>query len=449
MSSNRISFALFAVVVGCSSGTDPREVGATPAPLEECPVPTGPTMHRGDVKGNEVWTAAGSPHIVEWDVNVRDGATLTLEPCAEVQIKKDKGIRVAFPMTPNRGTLIAEGTQKKPIKIVGFEGQRWGQLFVHAPGKARLAHLTLEGGGGNGSPSGASLVYFGDGLLPSKKDVLVDHVTIKGSLGAGAKLDRGAAFDAASTQLVITGSGGLPLEIGEQAINTVPDGKYVGNETDEILIEPETVDSRGGLQEDATMHERGVPYRVGTSPGLDHLRIAGRKDEKTVTLTIEPGVTVKFLKGSAFQIEHFTGEFAAPAVLVAVGTAEKPITFTSAAPAPKAGDWQGLWFGGIPRAENRLEHVRIEYTGADCGCILVTCNSLAEYEGAVIFTQPPPSAFIKNSVIANGSSHGIVNGYDGSAPDFAATNAFEGLAGCAQTLPRTPTCPVPRPACGS
>ena len=32
----------------------------------DCPAPTaGPTKHEGDVQDNEVWTAAGSPHIVE------------------------------------------------------------------------------------------------------------------------------------------------------------------------------------------------------------------------------------------------------------------------------------------------------------------------------------------------------------------------------------------------
>lgn len=450
MSLLRASLVALVLLGGCSSDPDGRDTPAKEtAPLEECPTTTaGPTVHSSDVKGNEVWTAAGSPHIVEYDVNVRDGATLTIEPCAVVQLKKDKGIRVAYPLTPNSGTLIAEGTEKKPIKLVGFEGARWGHVFVHAPGKARLKYVTLEGGGGYGAPGDASLVVYGAGTTPYLRDVLVDHVTIKKSLGMGAKLDRGAGFDRASTDLVITESGSFPLGTGEAGIDTIPSGKYTGNKTDELLIEPETVDAAGGLLDDATMRARGVPYRIGTSPGLDHLRISGKKDEKTVTLTIEPGVTVRFLKGSAFKIEHFTGEFAAPAVLVAVGTKEKPITFTSAEAAPAPGDWQGLEFGGIARAENRLEHVRIEYTGADCGCILLTCNALVEYEGAVIFSQPPPSAFIKNSVIAHGSGHGIVNGYDGAAPDFGATNTFEAIKGCAQTLPRMPTCPTPRPACG-
>ena len=452
MSTRFVALTSLALVLGCSSDPDLKDTtpAGPPGPVaSECPVTTsGPTVHSGEVKGNELWTAAGSPHIVEYDVNVRDGATLTIEPCARVQLKKDRGIRVAYPITPNTGTLIAEGTATKPITIEGHDGARWSQLFVHAPGKARLKYVSISGGGGNGSQSGASIVVYGDGTLPSKHDVLFDHVTIAKSVGVGVKFDRGAGFDPASTDLTIKESGTFPLEVGEHALNTIPTGSYVGNGKDAILMEMETVDATLGLQESGTIHERGVPYQIGTSPGLDNLRITGKKNETPVTLTIEPGVTIKFLKGSAFKIEHFTGDFDAPAIVNAVGTKEKPIVFTSAEAAPRAGDWQGLWFGGKPRIENRIENVRIEYTGADCGCILLTCNSITQFEGAVIFSMPPPSAFIKNTVFAHGSSHGIVNGYDGAAPDFASVNTFEDMAGCAQTLPRSATCPSPRPTCG-
>jgi hypothetical protein len=54
-----------------------------------------------------------------------------------------------------------------------------------------------------------------------------------------------------------------------------------------------------------------------------------------VTLTNEPDVTVKFDSGKALQIR---GE------LVAQGTSGSPITFTSSASSPAAGDWVRLSF---------------------------------------------------------------------------------------------------------
>jgi hypothetical protein len=80
----------------------------------------------------------------------------------------------------------------------------------------------------------------------------------------------------------------------------------------------------------------------------------------------------------------------------------------------------------------------------------VTCNAdVTEYEGAIIFTQPPPGVFMSNSAIRHGAGHGVVLGYDGNDYDFRASNTFEDLAGCIQTLPRSSTasCPDPEPLC--
>lgn len=423
-------------------GNTPDDPPVEPA----CEAPTsGPTVHDEDVTGHEVWTAAGSPHIIDWTVDVVEGGTLEIEPCAVVQVRKGHGLNVAYPGTPTTGSLIAEGTAKRPIRFEGLDGERWGHIFVHAPGTARLAHVTIDGGGGV-DLSGASLIARGDGTFPSKRDLFVDNVTISNSLGAGAVVERLAGFAEGSKDLTITGSGSdehpYPLEVSEHAIGTIPTGKYTGNRVDEILINP-----LERLQEDATMRKLGVPYRIGDSP-VDHFTIgAGDQGETLTTLTIEPGVTVKMHPSTAFKVEHFTGEFPASGALVAVGTEAEPIVFTSSAPTPAPGDWVGLTFGGIVRPETRLEHVRIEYTGADCGCVLLTCSDIDQFEGAVIMSQPPPSAFISNSVIANGSGHGFVLGYDGSNVDFRSNNEFESLAGCPATLPRDGACPNPRPSC--
>jgi hypothetical protein len=124
-----------------TSDTGPSE------PVVNCPAPTsGPTTHKGDVQGEETWTAAGSPHIVEGDVNVRDGAKLTIEPCAEVLLMQDQQIRSAYPGTPNiGGTPIAEGTAEQPIHFGGKDGANWGGLYLNAPGTARLAYVTARG----------------------------------------------------------------------------------------------------------------------------------------------------------------------------------------------------------------------------------------------------------------------------------------------------------------
>lgn len=442
-----LSIALLLTGASACGDEDPDTIPDRPTPAA-CSAPQGgPTFHDRDVEGHEVWSADASPHVVTETISVRDGAVLTIEPCAVVQLADGRSIDVAFPGTPTTGTLIAEATADRPIRFEGLDGARWGQLFVQSPGTARLAHVTFDDGGGDGvDPSGATLAAHGDGTLPTQRGLFVDHVTVRGSLGPGVSVRRMAGFVAGSTALVVTGSGDgehpYPIEIAESALGSLPDGTYTGNLRDEIFVSPES-----RIQEDATIRDVGVPYHVGSSD-RDHLTV-GRydADDDFVTLTIEPGVELAFHPGTSIRIEHSTGDFPATAALVAVGTADRPIVFRSAADAPAPGDWVGLWFGGIVRDETRIRHARIEHTGADCGCVLLTCSDVSQFEGAVIMTQPPPSTFVTDTVISEASAHGFVLGYDGPMLDFEAANTFEDVGGCAMTLPRMSVCPDPRPGC--
>ena len=54
-----------------------------------------------------------------------------------------------------------------------------------------------------------------------------------------------------------------------------------------------------------------------------------------VTLTVEPGVTVKFDSGKVLEVEG---------TLVARGTSGNKVTFTSSAVSPAAGDWGYIKF---------------------------------------------------------------------------------------------------------
>jgi hypothetical protein len=444
----------FTALLGCpSDDADPMDTGAQDESSEgdssdsgepaTCPAPTrGPTHHDEDIVGHEVWTADASPHIVDWTVDVRDGATLEIEPCAVVQLAQGHGMNVAYPGTPTTGTLIAEGTEDQPIRFEGIDGGRWGHLFVQAPGTASLAHVTFADGGGV-DRRGASLIVSGTNEWPTPTPVFVDHVTVTRSLGIGVIVDHVAGFADGSTDLVISASGDdahpYPLLVGEHTIGSIPSGSYTGNAVDKILIDPEH-----SIAQDATMRELGVPYIVAEA---NDLVVASGDENAPATLTIEPGVRIEIAAERAVEIEHFTGDFMASGALVALGTAEKPIVFTSASPTPQPGDWTGLWFGGVVQPTTQLDHVRIEYTGAWCGCILLTCSDIDEFEGAVIMSQEPDHVFVTNSVIVNGSSHGFVLGYDGAALDFASVNEFEGMAGCPMTLPRDGACPSPLPSC--
>lgn len=70
-------------------------------------------------------------------------------------------------------------------------------------------------------------------------------------------------------------------------------------------------------------------------------------------LTLAPGVTMKFAEGYGLDIES-DGQ------LIAEGTAEQPIVFTSVLPAP--GYWDGIEISSV--AASSLKHVVVEYGGS-------------------------------------------------------------------------------------
>ncbi|MBL8607924.1 MAG: hypothetical protein JNL38_11410 [Myxococcales bacterium] len=430
---------------GASTSPPP---GAPPPASEEpsCPTTTsGPTRHSGDVAGDAVWTAAASPHVVTADVLVRDGASLTIEPCAEVVMAKGAHLLVAFPGT-SAGALRAEGTAKRPIRVRGDGGARWASLHVHAPGTARLAHVSFEGGGGGDFEDGVTVHAVGVGDGHPAPILAVDHVTVSGSLGSGVWMERGAAFVDGSRELVVRGAGAEPMIVSEHAVGTLPTGSYVGNGADRVLLVPEGGPAAGqGLQDDATIRDRGVPYLVGRGE-RSNLVIGGRPDGKLVTLTVLAGVTLQMRRGSAIKVQAFTSAAPSTAALRVLGSATSPVVFTSAEATPAPGDWVGVWYGGAPGDTNAIEHARIEYAGGDCGCILATCSAVASHAAAILLTAPPASAFVRDTKVIASAGHGVSRGYVGAAVDFRPTNDF-GVAGCAQTLPSAASCPSPKPAC--
>lgn len=409
-----------------------------------CPQPTaGPTEHAGTITGAETWTADKSPHVVPADLAV--SGTLTIEPCAEVVIGDVKSIDVGA-----TGKLIAEGLATKPIRIhASDKAKPFAQLRASNGGTMRFAYVEIEDGG---APQNTIIDVIGtihaqgaDQTLPSQQTVFVDHVTVKGSRSNGVFLADGAGFAAGSNELTITGSANFAMSISPRAIATVPVGKYTGNAIDEIVLP-----GGGGanaVQEDATMHDRGVPYRIGNSLTQGILLV--ERTTGTSTLTIEPGVTMRFKKGGEFIVETFAGTEAARGALIAVGTEAKPIVFTSAEATPKAGDWAGVSFNMTPAATDKMDHTRVEYAGGLTSSGSGTCNTTPVIPDAAIRVRGLPAGqFVTNTVIMNSAAHGIDRGWQSDTKiDFTPTNQFLAVAACLQTFPKNTngSCPDPVP----
>lgn len=423
-----MSIACLSLLAGCNCGG-----GNTP--VLECPTPTGSgTDHSppGGITASETWKAADSPHIVASSLSIYEMATLTIEPCAVVQFKESGALTV-------RGQLLAEGTATKPITFgPQTAGAKWGSIVLFVTQKvSRLAHVTITGGGSDTVNTYGALEIRGKAFDPVQHIAHLDTVTVKDPVQFGVSARDGADFTPESKNLTITGAPKGPMRITPRLATNVPTGSYTGNGLDEILVGTE---NNGAIAwEDVTFHDRGVPYRIGEGPGEGDISV-GDNAKTALTLTIEPGVTFRFVKsptGGIF-IESGTSNTPALAALVAVGTAAKPITFESAEANPMPGDWRGFVFALRPNDRNKLEYVRIRHAGGPSAANGFHCQADGKRsmnEDAAIWLVGPTPAFLKNSEISDSAGDGVNLGFTGDPIDFGATNTFSNIAKCRVSTP--------------
>jgi hypothetical protein len=426
---------------------DGASPGADRAPISDggattCATPTtGPTSHGGSVN-TETWTAAASPHVLPYDTTVY--GTLTIEPCAEVQIAAAATVTVR-----GAGRIVAEGTPGMRIHIGPLTA---GKPFANIRGLGntmRFAYTTIEGGGDRlntlAEYAGMLDLQGVDAAKPTQEMISVDHVVLSGSASNGIVLRDGAGFAKDSTALTIKGSALYPVNIWSRAVGTLPQGDYTGNTFDEILLP--AIAQNETILEDETMHARGVPYHVGYGASAGELRVGG--NTTLTTLTIEPGVMLRFKKGAVLRTEVFQGTNPASGALIAVGTAASPIVFTSAEAQPAAGDWAGLTFGEVPSPADRIDFARIEYAGGATVSGSSSCPMPGQSinDAAIRIFGPPATQFVTNTTIVRSASNGIDRGYSSTTKiDFLPTNTFQSVALCKQTYPRdNGPCPVPVP----
>ncbi len=437
------------------------------APAPPCGPATGAgTQHTTAIDADETWTAAASPHVLPFDLQIRQG-TLTIEACAEVRTASGHQIQVGVTSGPTTAALVAHGERlanpdgSVTTHLVTFvpdqAGTHWGSIRVFPTGRVDLEQVRLESAGEQATAQslGGTIVAVGAGGPTLQPMVRLRSVTILGSGGLGVNLQGFAAFSDDSTDLVIHGSGAQPSSPGQDtsfplfvttpALHTIPPGDYTGNATDEIQV-----NSPFPLIVDETFRDRGLPYRIRASFSMAPLMTLAQGG--LVTLTIEPGVTIRINKRGppqSFNLGVASGDLPAEiraTRVIAAGTAARPIVFTSAEASPAAGDWGGIEWAGGPPTGNVVSHVRIEYGGGDSGTVGFGCGPGDNDALLIITNWRPDTAFIQDSIFADSLGGGIVSGWrsDQDGPILRAGNSFSNIgSGCevARWANRTAPCP--------
>lgn len=405
-----------------------------------CTAATGSgTTHASTIAAAETWTAAASPHIIPADLGIQ--AAVTIEPCAVVQIAANATVTVA-----PTGSILAMGAPGQVVTIQKKDAGAWKTIRVLG-GSVSFTHTLIDGGGAGSAVTDAAVAVLASSGSTSSM-IHVDNLDVANSATQGLYVAQGTGFDSTSQALTVHGSGGYPLHIAGRLSGTIPSGTYTGNTHDELMIT--ALGPQDSIQSNTAWHDRGVPYHVGSGNSTVRLDVAATSG--VATLTIDAGVTVKFEATGSLRIDTVSGTNPATGALIANGTALKPITFTSAAATPAAGDWEGIWFSEQVDPTSSIQYATVQYAGgtsvSQSGSCVYPTQSIINDAAIRIMNSLPASQFITNTTIADSARHGIDRGWaSDTKTSFQPTNTFINVAGCKETYPKDAnnSCPATVP----
>lgn len=251
-----------------------------------CSEASGPhqTVHATPVQSNETWTRSGSPHIVQGQVFISGGATLTIEAGATVLF--DSLSELVFGRTLiGTGTLRALGTAADPIsfrsRITTAAPGYWAAIALRSNTTSELRYVDVSGCGTtfflDSLPSGC--IILGNPLLPTENpSLVVDHLTVHDAKGGAVILSNHSHFAPSSAVLTVSNMRGYVAKMPAGAASAFPGGgTFVGNDSNEVRLTVDTL-------RDSVTWPSGIPWTV-----VDNVFVGGPNQP---VLTILPNDTI-------------------------------------------------------------------------------------------------------------------------------------------------------------
>jgi len=298
-------------------------------------------------------------YLVESDVYVYGGATLTLQPGVHIQFGRSARLIIE-----DDGVASFVGTATAPIVLTGQDATPgfWQGVFFSDSNSTSnvLEYVTVEYAGNEDDTSSGDLV------IEQGTRLALRHCTLRHSAGVGLAV-RNNGYEARLTLennvLTDNAMGAATVLIQQvEALNAT--NTFSGNTRERVLLGAGTDQT---LTRDTTMPALDVDYQVTGSIYLE------------AHLTIAPGVRMLFEDDLLLDVTD-------AGILTAVGTAAEPIVFSAVDPTP--GYWMGINFGDSNSVSNIMQYFVVEYAGQNTpwshGAIVVWNGSRVQIDHGTV-----------------------------------------------------------------
>lgn len=329
---------------------------------------------------NGPWTLDRSPYVVVDDITVPEGETLTIEAGVEVRFESDYWLDVY-------GSLSAAGTQDQPITFTSdrkYPGDWKGIYFEATAGASTMAYCVVEFGGSDGDWGSANITIDG-----------ASNVTLSG--------------------LTCRSGGNDGVVVMNAANPTIEDCVFENNRASAIAVESDsypvlhrnTATGHGSwngiavvgghIEVSGIWYADTMPYvvdRYRTDNGNGNRDIAAE-----ATLTIEPGTIIKFqdVRDCSFNVYG---------TLIAEGTAQQPIVFTSITDDGDEGIWGDTNSNGPSRGKPG-DWEQIAFEPESHGSILRHCTFYYGGEDGRILYLSTDNIDLSECTIAHSEEDGL------------------------------------------